>query len=258
MTNKRFPLPLVFILVAFAAFALVVFAPLFAFAQGEGEQPGDVIYGLVSVDGSEVRIGPDFAYNSVGRLAIDTSVVILGRSGDFFRSWDGRQWLQIQYGDRRMWVYARLIRTSVPFNSIPPTGRALPRDADGRVPDGFDLSTVLCEQWVGEFTRSGDFMVGDAALTVTYPGLQGATVYSVIVISPTGFRTAFDSETTTAQILLDRLPFEAGMYTWRAAPYWTSSTRRRDWQQVCLLQTGGTFEKPLTGYPLTQTAAAGQ
>jgi hypothetical protein len=39
------------------------------------------------------------------------------------------------------------------------------------------------------------------------------------------------------------LPYEAGTYTWRVAPYWTQSDYRYNWQQVCLLQTGGTFEK---------------
>lgn len=65
------------------------------------------------------------------------------------------------------------------------------------MPDGFDLSSEICSQWQGEFTLSGNFMAGDPQLTVTYPGLTGATVYSVIVISPAGDRRAFDSETTT-------------------------------------------------------------
>ncbi len=208
------------------------------------EEP--IIYGLVTVDNADVRTGPDFAYPTLGRIPRNTSVIVRGRAGDFFRRWDGRQWLQVEFGDRLVWIYARLLRTSVPFNSIPPTGRILPRDADGRVPDAFDLSTYVCEQWVGEFTRSGDFMAGDTEMTVTYPGLTGVTVYSVIVISPTGFRTAFDSETTTAVIELDRLPYEEGIYTWRVAPYWTTSTYRHNWQQVCLLKTGGTFEKPNT------------
>jgi hypothetical protein len=74
--------------------------------------------------------------------------------------------------------------------------------------------------------------------------MPGANVYSVITISPTGFRTAFDSETTTAIIELDRLPKETGTYTWRVAPYWTNGTERWRWQQLCLLETGGTFERP--------------
>lgn len=246
----------VMIVAVFALFLLMLYLPLWAQPAQQDEQPGDRIYGLITVDNAEVRVGPDFAYDSIGRLPLNASVEILGRAGDFYRSWDGRQWLQIVYGDRNAWVYARLVRTSQAFNSIFPTGMLLPRNADGRVPEVFNLSTYICDQWVGEMTLTGNFMAGDQTLTVTYPGLQGANVYSVIVIDPTGFRTAFDSETTTAVIELDRLPSLAGTYTWRVAPYWTSSTYRYNWQQVCLLRTGGTFEKPLTGYPATATARA--
>lgn len=206
----------------------------------------DTMYGLVTVDRAEVRIGPDFAYTSIGELPRDASVVILGRAGDFFQRWDGRQWVQIAFGDAPAWVYARLLRTSVAFNSIPPTGRMLPRDANGRVPDVFDLSTEVCSQWQGGYGQSGNFMAGDTRLTVTYPGLTGANVFSVIVISPTGVRRAFDSTTTTSTIILENLPWEAGVYTWRVAPYWTNSDYRYNWQQVCLLRDGGTFEKPDT------------
>ncbi|MCA9905422.1 MAG: hypothetical protein KC547_16315 [Anaerolineae bacterium] len=209
----------------------------------------EAIYGLISVDNAEVRIGPDFAYDAIGRLPRDTSVTIIGRAGDFYQRWDGRQWVQIEFGSSPAWLYARLVRTSVAFNSIPPTGRLLPRDANSRVPEGFDLSTDVCSQWVGDFTRSGDFMAGDNRLTVTYPGLQGSNVYSVIVISPSGVRRAFDSETTTSVIDIGYLPQEEGTYTWRVAPYWTNSNYRYNWQQVCLLRTGGTFEKPFTGPP---------
>ncbi|MEZ4670153.1 MAG: SH3 domain-containing protein [Anaerolineae bacterium] len=212
--------------------------------SGVQGQDDDTIYGLVSVDRAEVRIGPDFAYDSIGQLPLNASVVVLGRAGDFYYRWNGMQWVQIQFGDRVAWIYARLLRTSVAFNSIPPRGRLLPRDNNGRVPEEFDLSSDVCSQWVGSFGLSGNFMSGDATLTVTYPGLMGANVYSVIVVSPTGFRTAFDSETTTATIVLEDLPAEAGTYTWRVAPYWTNDTYRYSWQQVCLLQTGGTFEKP--------------
>lgn len=207
----------------------------------------NVIYGLITVDNAEVRTGPDFAYPTIARLPLNASVVVIGRAGDFFTRWDGRQWLQIQLDNgMRPWIYARLVRTSVAFNSIPPTGRILPRDRNGRVPEVFDLSVDVCQRWVGEFTRSGDFMAGDTKLIVTYPPLQGANVYSAIVISPSGHRTAFDSETTTAEILLEDLPYEPGTYTWRVAPYWTNSSSRYQWQQICLLQTGGTFEKPDT------------
>lgn len=212
------------------------------------ERVTDTIYGLVTVNNSIVRVGPDFAYRELGVLPENASVVVVGRAGDFISRWDGRQWLQIEYAGGQAWIYARLVRTSLAFNSIPPTGRLLPRDRNGRVPDEFDLSSDLCSQWVGDFTRSGDFMAGDAELTVTYPGLQGTTIYSVIVISPTGFRTPFDSETTSATIELNRLPNQAGTYTWRVVPYWTNLDSRFYWQQICLLQTGGTFEKPETEF----------
>lgn len=218
----------------------VLLIPLTA-ALAQDELP---IYGLVSVDAAEVRVGPDFAYDAVGQLPLNASVEIVGRAGDWFGSWNGRQWIQIFYGDTRAWVYARLLRTSEAFNSLPVRGMMLPRNRDGRVPDTFDLSSYVCDQWQGDFVREGDFVDGSAQFTVRYPGLQGATLYSVIVISPTGFRTAFDSETTSAVIEFDILPAEGGTYTWRVAPYWTYSTRRWEWQQVCPLQTGGTFEKP--------------
>lgn len=224
--------------------ALLLLAPAFP-ALPLHAQDGDVIYGIASED-ADVRIGPDFAYGVIGRLPRNASVVVLGRAGDFFRTWDGRQWLEIEFGAGHAWVYARLIRTSTAFNSIRPTGMILPRDANGRVPDGFDLSSSVCDQWQGGYTQAGNFMAGDLTMTVTYPGLQGANMYSVIVIAPDSYRTAFDSETTTATIELDLLPWEPGTYTWRIAPYWTNTRQRYGWQQVCLLRTGGTFEKPDT------------
>jgi uncharacterized protein YraI len=236
-------------MIGVALLLAVSLAGLIASAQ----EVSGTIYGLVDTDEGEVRAGPDFAYNAIGRLPRDTSVVILGRSGDFFNRWDGRQWLKVEFGDSGGWMYARLLRTSVAFNSIPLAGtRLLPRDRNGRVPEGFDLSSEVCTQWVGSFTQSGGELFNTDRIAVTYPSLQGANVYSVIVISPTGDRTPFDSTTTEAVILLEDLPWEGGTYTWRVAPYWTDSDRRRDWQQVCLLQTGGTFEKPYTG-PYTPT-----
>lgn len=227
--------------------SLIVLSTVPVLAQSsdpDAPAEGETITGIVSVDGATVYVGPDFAYRIIGRLDINTSLVILGRRGDFIRRWDGRQWLEFQYGGRRAWVYARLVRTSIPFNSIPPTGRPLPRDRNGRVPEEFDLSQNICDTWAGGFTQSGDFAAGDTEIVVTYPGMPGANVYSVITISPTGFRTAYDSETTTAVITLDRLPAEPGEYTWRVAPYWTNTTYRRGWQQLCLLWTGGTFVRP--------------
>ena len=225
---------------------LVTLSAVSAQAPGDPDaaDPGEEIRGIVAFDGSTVYVGPDFAYDILGQLSKNMAVQILGRRGDFYRRWDGRQWLEIDYGGRSAWVYARLIRTSIPFNSIPPTGRALPRDRNGRVPEVFDLSSNICDTWQGGFTLAGDFYAGDTELTVTYPGMPGANVYSVITISPTGFRTAFDSETTTAIIERDRLPREPGTYTWRVAPYWSNGTERWRWQQLCLLETGGTFELP--------------
>lgn len=225
-----------------AALVLIIALLLPAFAA---EAQDDTIYGIASVD-ADVRVGPDFAYPVIGRLPRNGSVVVLGRAGDFYTSWDGRQWLQIEYGSSSAWVYARLIRTSKAFNSIRPTGMILPRNADGRVPEEFDLTTSVCDQWAGGYAQNGDFMAGETRMTVSYPSLTGANMYSVIAISPTGYRTAFDSETTNATIELENLPWEAGTYTWRVAPYWANTSYRYSWQQVCLLRTGGTFEKPDT------------
>jgi len=207
-------------------------------------QADDTIYGLVSVDKADVRVGPDFAYDSIGQLPLNASVVVLGRAGTFYYTWNGLQWVQIQFGDRIAWIYARLLRTSIPFNALPLHGRLLPRDRNGRVPDEFDLSSELCGQWSGAFGQSNGVISPDGELTVSYPGLTGANAYSVLVTSPTGFRTWFDSETTSASITFERLPAESGTYTWEVAPYWSNEVPRYTWQQVCEMQTGGTFEKP--------------
>ncbi len=210
----------------------------------DAAQPGETISGIIEFDGVRIYAGPDFAYAVIGELQRNASVEVLGRRGDFIYAWTGEQWLEIAWEGETAWVYARMIRTSIPFNSIRPTGRPLPRNRDGRVPETFNLNDDVCDSWTGEFTRTGDFMKGDLALTVTYPELKGANIYSVIVITPYGQRTAHDSTTTTAEILLDDITPGGGTYTWRVAPYWTYSTERRDWQQICLLQTGGTFEVP--------------
>jgi len=223
---------------------ILAFTCITLFSAVSLEAQDNPIYGLVTVDTAEIRSGPDFAYPVVGQLPLNASVEITGRSGDFFRRWDGRQWLRINYGSETAWIYARLLRTSIAFNSIPPVGRLLPRNADGRVPPEFDLTTDLCSQWIGTFTQSANVIADNGTITVTYPALQGANVYSVIVIAPDGTRRAFDSTTTTAEILESRLPRQTGTYTWRVAPYWTDAPQRFRWQQVCLLQTGGTFEKP--------------
>lgn len=232
---------------------ILLLAASAALAQPPGDpdaaRPGETITGIVAFNGARVYVGPDFAYDLIGQLALNASVRVLGRSGDFYYAWTGSQWLEIEYEGRTGWVYARLIRTSIPFNSIPPTGRRLPRNRNGRVPEVFDLSENLCANWKGAFTRSGDFAAGDRILTVTYPELPGANVYSVIVISPSGQRTAFDSTTTTAEIERAKLGREVGTYTWRVAPYWSNGPERYNWQQICLLQTGGTFVIP--GIPPT-------
>ncbi|HVU11273.1 MAG TPA: SH3 domain-containing protein [Phototrophicaceae bacterium] len=231
-----------FLLIA-VSLLFVVFAAI-AYGDPDAPQPGETIVGIAEFDGIRIYSGPDFAYPVIGELAKDTSVTILGRRGDFIYAWDGTQWYEISFESGSAWVYARLLRTSIPFNSIFPTGRPLPRNRDGVVPPAFDLTDDICDSWTGQFTRTGDFMQGDTQLTVTYPALPGATVYSVISISPNGTRRASDSTSTTAIIKLDDLPHEGGTYTWRVAPYWSNSTRRSDWQQICLLQTGGTFDVP--------------
>jgi len=223
--------------------ALLLSVWLISAALAQDDEP---ILGLIRVDHADVRVGPDFAYDSIGQLPLDTSITIVGRAGTFYYTWDGLEWLQIIYGDRKAWVYARLARTSIAFNAIQLTGRLLPRNRNGRVPEEFDLSSEVCSQWVGGFGRSGDFMAGDQTISVSYPGLQGANVYVVTVVSPTGFRTDFDSESTTATIELKFLPAEPGTYTWQAAPYWSNQKERYTWQKVCLEQTGGTFDKPKT------------
>lgn len=232
----------------FVLLILVGVQPALAQPPGDPDaaDPGELITGIVSVNGAVVYAGPDFAYRIVGQLPLNGSVTVRGRSGDFIRRWSGDEWLEIDFEGGSGWVYARLIRTSIPFNSIPPTGRALPRNRNGRVPDTFDLSDNICDRWGGQFTQSGTILGPDTDIVVTYPPLEGANVYSVVVIAPSGQRTAYDSETTTATIQDRKLRSrnEYGTYTWRVAPYWSNTTWRGGWQQICLLETGGTFERP--------------
>ena len=207
------------------------------------------IYGLITVNGTEVRVGPDFAYASIGQLPLDASVVVLGRAGDFYQRWDGRQWVQIQYGDTPAWVYAQ----TRPHQHCLQQHFSDSGDCSRATPTGACLMAstsplTFSDQWQGDFALAGNFMGGDSQLTVNFPGLAGVNIYSVIVLSPSGDGAPSTTTTTTAQIDLNRLPWESGTYTWRVAPYWTDSSNRHSWQQVCLLRTGGTFEKPYTGY----------
>lgn len=223
----------------------IVFLLMFMPASGQD----DPVFGLVVVDAVDVRIGPDYAYPIIGQLPRDASIVILGRAGTFFRAWDGRQWLQIDYGDRRAWVYARTVRFGRPFNSIFEATLKPPRDRNGRIPEGFNLSSEICTQWLGGFTQAGNFMAGDQEMIVTYPPMPGATNYVVTAIAPSGLRRGIDSRTTTAAIPLGALNFEPGVFTWIVTPYWNLTDNPFRAQQVCLPMTGGTFEKPDTTPP---------
>lgn len=206
----------------------------------------EIIWGLIETDVADIRVGPDFAYPIIMQIPRDTSVQVVGRAGDFFRRWDGRQWVQVVVDGGYGWIYARLVRTSRPFNSLPPRGISLPRDRDGRVPEEFDLSVNICDRWQGEFGRTGDFMAGDSSITVTYPEMPGTVNYTVVVTAPTGYRRSFDSQTTSAVIELGRLNWEAGTYTWGVIPYWNDSTNAYRAQQLCFMRIGGSFDKPDT------------
>lgn len=219
---------------------LLIFAPGLSAAQTE------TIWGLVDTDVADIRVGPDFAYPIIQQVPRDTSVQIVGRAGDFFRQWDGRQWLQVVLDNGTGWIYARLLRISQPFNSITPTGLSLPRDRDGRVPEVFDLSVFICDRWRGGFSQSGSFMAGDRSITVTYPEMPGAVNYTVVVTAPSGYRRSFDSPTTSATIAIERLNWDAGTYTWAVIPYWNDTNSPYRAQQLCYMRVGGTFEKPDT------------
>ena len=210
------------------------------FAQNE------VVWGLVETDIADIRVGPDFAYPIIVQVPRDTSVQIVGRAGDFYRSWDGRQWVQVVANGGYGWIYARLLRTSAPFNSLPPTGLSLPRDRDGRVPEEFDLSVNICDRWRGGYTLTGNPMAGDRSITVTYPAMPGAVNYTIVVTAPSGLRRSFDSQTTSRTIEIARLNPEAGTYTWGVIPYWNDTTNAYRAQQLCYIRIGGTFQKPDT------------
>lgn len=193
------------------------------------------IFGLVTAANIEVRVGPDFAYDTIGRLPRNASVVVTGR---------GNGWYQIEVDSLRGWIYARYLRTSETGNTLPVIGGIPPRNRDGRVPEEFDLSSEICSQWAGDYGVSGSFMAGDQSITVSYPALQGANLFLLTVTSPTGFRTSFESLTTSATLELEKLPAEPGSYQWQVAPYWSNGEGRYDRQRVCPFRIGGSFEKP--------------
>jgi hypothetical protein len=224
-----------------------------AHAQTPAPASDDAVYGLVTDYEIDVRVGPDFAYPIVDRLPRDGSVEVLGRAGAYYYGWDGRQWLQVQYGSSVGWVMGRTIRLGRAFNSLPITALILPRDRNGRVPEVFDLSTNICDRWQGAFTFSGNFMTGDQQAVVTFPELVGTYVYSVVTIAPSGLRRSFDTDDTTYTIELGRLNREPGVYQWGVIPYWNDTPNPQRAQQLCLLRIGGTFEKPDTTPPEEQS-----
>jgi hypothetical protein len=223
---------------------LSVLLGLFSFGSGAVQAQSEQTWGLVTTDVADVRAGPDFAYPILMTLPRDTSVEIVGRSGNFFRAWDGRQWVQIRVGAGYGWIFARLLRTSQPFNALRVTGIGLPRDRDGRVPEVFDLSTFICDQWVGEYGRSGDFLAGDQAITVTFPPMNGAVNYSVVFRDSRGFTLTFDTPTPSLTVELARLSRYSGVLTWSVIPYWNDSVRASRAQQLCLARVGGTLTLP--------------
>ncbi|MFW5691545.1 MAG: SH3 domain-containing protein [Chloroflexota bacterium] len=220
---------------------LILAAP--AAAQTEDDREDAPVTGIIAAENLFVYTGPDYAYRLIGQLPLNAAVTVVGRrEGGFW----GERWLEIAYGDRRAWVFARYVRLSVPYSDIPSTGRPLPRDNNGRVPEGFDVSTNICDTWpVGGTAVSGDFVTGDTVITLTFPPMPGANTYSVFTRSPEGYETRFFSETPTFEIELDRLPTDPGTFTWQAVAYYTNRPERWYWQQLCPRRLADTsFERP--------------
>lgn len=219
---------------------LALLGVAWAAAQDDG-----TITGIVEFEGATVYVGPDFGYDILAQLPRNTAVKVLGRRGFFVYEWSGDDWLQIEFQGRTGWVYARLIRTSVLFNDIPVRGIGLPRNRDGRVPDGFALDEYICAAWQGELVMTGDFMAGDPFVTFSYPALEGARVYSIILDDEQGKRTTgTDSTETQAVLYRSDLARFRQTYTWSVAPYWTVDDTRYYWQQLCPVKYGGTFTVP--------------
>jgi len=170
------------------------------------------IYGLVTIDNLEVHVGPDFAYDTIAQLPLNASVVATERGG--------QGWLRVSYDSGSGWVFDRYVRLSVPLSSIPYTGYPLPRNRNGRVPDEFDLSSPVCDQWQGSYTLEGDVTAEQGTLTFTLPPLQGANWYRVYVFAPEspfnlsgGTYARFEGETNIVTGEIIRLPHRSGTFT---------------------------------------------
>ena len=204
--------------------------------------PDGPITGIVATDGLFVYTGPDYAYRFIGQLPVNASVIITGRrTGGYY----SERWLQIDYSGQEAWIFARYVRTSIPYEDIPETGRPLPRNRNGRVPEEFDLSQNICNFWPNEgFGVVGDYFSGAESITLVAPAMPGANAYSVYVTSPMGFTERFSNTEPSFEIPLHRIATDPGTFTWEVVPFWTYSESRYRWQRLCARRYGGTFERP--------------